>query len=252
MIQILTLTAMSSVAISELDHPLMIAHAGGGLVTSSGAYNYTNSIEALNANHAAGFRYFEIDFSWTSDGQMVCLHDWDKTFKKLFGYKIKQAISFAEFKRLIDEHDEFQVCTLETLASWLRDKPEVKIITDIKYHNLQGLQNIANQFPELTKQFIPQIYQPEEYAVVKDLGFDQLIWILYQYKGSKKSVLERAEKMNLLAVSMRASQAKNRTLKKLLNKHRIFVYTVNKDRIKNKLINQYGVSGIYTDFLPYE
>ncbi len=250
--QLLSLTAMATTSLTSdaevVNAPLMIAHAGGGYA----GQNYTNSIEALDSNHAAGFRYFEIDFSWTHDGQMVCLHDWDKTFKKLFGYKPKQPIDLTDFKQLVDGHDGFQVCTLDTLADWLRDKPDVKIITDIKYHNLQGLQNITLQFPELIKQFIPQIYQPEEYSVIKGLGYEELIWILYQYKGSKKSVLEQAANMDLLAISMRASQAKNRTLKKLLALHRIFVYTINKDRIKNKLINQYGVTGIYTDFLPFE
>ena len=69
-----------------MSKPLMIAHAGGGIK----GQNYSNSIEALDLNYAKGFRYFEIDFSWSSDRQLVCLHDWHKRFTKVFGHKTKK------------------------------------------------------------------------------------------------------------------------------------------------------------------
>ena len=98
-------------------------------------------------------------------------------------------------------------------------------------------------------QLIPQFYQPEEYQILKDMGFNQLIWILYQYKGSKSSVVQLSQEMELLAVSMRARQAKSRILQKLLSNHRIFVYTINQSKEINKLADKYHVSGFYTDFL---
>jgi len=228
--------------------PLMIAHAGGGYA----GQNYSNSIDALNHSYAAGFRYIEMDFSWTSDGQLVCLHDWGKTFKKIFNKTIKQAVSYAEFNQLVEDHADFKPCTLDSLAVWLSNKPEVKIITDIKYHNLKGIGFIIGKYPELQQQLIPQFYQPEEYQVLKDMGFDALIWILYQYKGGTKSVLEFSQEMDLVAVSMRASQAKSRSLQKLLKHQRIFVYTINDESTKLKLTNRYKVSGIYTDFLSVD
>ena len=227
--------------------PLMIAHAGGGYE----GHNYTNSIEALNGSYQGGFRYIEMDFSWTSDGQLVCLHDWDKTFKKLFKQKVKQAISYDTFKQLVEDHPAFKSCTLDSLAAWMFDKPEVRIITDIKDDNLKGIRLIVEKYPELQQQLIPQFYQPAEYQLLKDMGFKDLIWILYQYKGSKKSVVQLSETMDLLAVSMRPSQAKSNTLQQLLAKHRIFVYTINDKKVKTKLSQKYQVSGIYTDFLPH-
>ncbi|WP_162846919.1 glycerophosphodiester phosphodiesterase family protein [Marinicella litoralis] len=225
----------------------MIAHAGGGY----DGHNYSNSIEALNGSYQGGFRYIEMDFSWTSDQQLVCLHDWDKTFKKIFKKKIKQAVSYAEFKQLVEEHPDFRSCTLDSLAQWLSNKPDVRIITDIKYDNLQGIRLIIEKYPELKSQLIPQFYQPEEYPILKDMGFKDLIWILYQYKGSKQSVIELSRPMELFAVSMRTSQAKNKTLQKLLKHHRIFVYTINDENSKIKLLENYGVTGLYTDFLAH-
>lgn len=223
----------------------MIAHAGGGYA----GHNYSNSIEALNSSYQGGFRYIEMDFSWTRDGQLVCLHDWDKTFKSIFGQRVEGAVSYAEFKQLVEEHPDFRPCTLDSLAVWLSNKPDVRIITDIKYDNLKGIQLIIEKYPALKSQLIPQFYQPEEYQQLKDLGFKDLIWILYQYEGSKKSVFKLAQTMDLFALSMRARQAKSRTLQKLLKLHRIFVYTINKNRSKNKLVEKYGVTGVYTDFL---
>lgn len=50
-----------------------IAHAGGEV----DGQIYANSLESLNASYAKGYRYFEIDLSFTSDRQLVCIHDWE-------------------------------------------------------------------------------------------------------------------------------------------------------------------------------
>ena len=55
---------------------LRIAHAGGGL----GKTSYTNSYQALTVDIDNGFKYFEIDFTFTKDDQLVCLHDWKHNF----------------------------------------------------------------------------------------------------------------------------------------------------------------------------
>lgn len=228
--------------------PLMIAHAGGGYEGVA----YSNSIEALDQSHREGFRYIEMDFSWTTDGQLVCLHDWDKTYKKIFKHKTKNPLTLAQFEQRVADHPSFRSCTLSTLIDWLTDKPQVRIVTDIKDDNLKGIAHIIAQHPEIKPQLIPQFYQPEEYHVLKKKGFKDLIWILYQYKGSKQSVLEHAQSMDLFAVSMRSRQAKSRTLQNLRKQHRIFVYTINKKRTLLRLSDQYGVTGFYTDFLTAE
>jgi len=228
--------------------PLMIAHAAGGFH----GQNYTNSLDALNRNYAQGYRFFEMDFSWTSDQQLVCLHDWGKTFTKLFNLKVKSALRYSEIVQLIASKDDFEICTASSLADWLKNKPEVKIITDIKYDNLRGIAYLLAHYPDLQSHLIPQFYQPEEYQALRDMGFKQLIWILYQYKGNKKSIVAHSQHMELLALSMRASQAKSKTLQLLVPNHQVFVYTINNEKDKLSLVNDFHVTGIYTDFLPHE
>ncbi|WP_157892977.1 glycerophosphodiester phosphodiesterase family protein [Marinicella sediminis] len=225
--------------------PLMIAHAGGGYLDTA----YTNSIDALNQSYERGFRLIEMDFSWTADEQLVCLHDWESTHKKLFGNKPAEPLSLQAFEQQLAAHPHWQVCTAATLAVWLAVHADVRIITDIKHHNLKGIRKLITDHPQIKAQLIPQFYQPQEYQQLRELGFVDLIWILYQYKGSKQSVVELSQDMELMAVSMRSRQAKSRTLQKLRKKHRLFVYTINQSRTLEKLHLRYGVSGFYSDFL---
>ena len=233
-------------AITTQSQPLMIAHAGGGI----NEHNYSNSLEALEYSYNKGFRAFEMDFSWTADGELVCLHDWKKRFKKIFGFKTKQPLTLKSFQQLLDNTQGLHPCTLDTLASWVVNHKDVKIITDVKINNIKAIKKIIVKHPELQPQLIVQFYQPEEYPILKDIGFDELIWILYQYEGSLKSVANHVESMDLFALSMRASQVKKKPIQALQKKGvNLFVYTINQETKMNKLVNQYSVSGIYTDFL---
>lgn len=225
---------------------LLIAHAGGGIDNQ----NYSNSLEALELNYAQGFRYFEIDFSWTSDRQLVCLHDWGKRFKKVFGFKTKQPLNYEQFSQLLINTKGLHPCTPKSLETWLNNHPDVKIITDVKYDNLKAIKKLSQEHPFLSQHLIPQFYQPEEYVLLKDKGFKQLIWILYQFNGKLSVVPSQVKSMDLLAISMRASQAKKKFAQKLIdNNQRIFVYTINDEKKMNKLVKKHHVSGIYTDFL---
>ena len=71
---------------------LRIAHAGGGL----GKRTYTNSYEALDSNTKNGFKYFELDFTFTSDGRLVCIHDWKVNFKLTFGIETERRLTLEE------------------------------------------------------------------------------------------------------------------------------------------------------------
>ena len=72
----------------KLDNqPQLIAHAGGGI----NGLTYMNSLEAIDLNYSLGLRYFEIDFSWTNDDRLVCIHDWKQSYKRLFNNDTKKA-----------------------------------------------------------------------------------------------------------------------------------------------------------------
>ena len=81
-----------------------IAHAGGGYRGDT----YTNSFEALNENISNGFEYFELDFSFTRDYELVCIHDWSHSFKRSFGFKMNTKPNLEEFVDLRNNHSTYR------------------------------------------------------------------------------------------------------------------------------------------------
>lgn len=222
-----------------------IAHAGGAI----NGLTYTNSIEALETNLARGFTHFEIDFSWTRDGQLVCLHDWEESFERSFGRPASGPVSLAEFEALVEAHSSVQKCTLASAARWFAAHPGTVLISDVKQNNADALQHIRAHFPALARQMIPQIYQPEEYQAARSLGSDRLIWTLYRFAGNSREVIRQLENMRVWAVTMdtvRTQQGLARQLDELGIPS--YTHTIN-DYADFLYFQTQGIDEIYTDDL---
>lgn len=231
---------------SVIPHPsLVVAHAGGGI----DGLSYTNSQEALDSALLKGVHYFELDFEWTSDHELVCMHDWDSDFYTKFGLT-SGPISLAEYKRLKMRVGLHQL-ELNDVVKWVHkhQKDQVFIITDIKHENLTGLRLIAQLYPEMTKYFIPQIYYFLEYPQVREMGFDHVILTLYRSHYTDRSVSKFAEKYPLYALTMPVARGLAE-LPHHMKEKGIFTYahTVN-DLQMLQALQENGVNGIYTDFL---
>ena len=227
---------------------LRIAHAGGAL----GKATYTNSYQALEANLQKGFRYFEIDFVFTSDDRIVCLHDWKANFTRTFGFETEQRLSFEAFEKLVGENPKFTNCTLEGLASWLDEHPAAMVVTDVRGDNLKALKLIFDKLPDAGKRVIPQIYDPQHFETVRDMGFEQIIWTLYRYRGSNYQVIQWADEWDgaKVAITMPKSRAST-ALPSALKDRGIptYVHTINKPEERDEFLTQFSVTEIYTDFL---
>lgn len=225
-----------------------IAHAGGGIDNRS----YTNSFEALNYNLNRGFTYFEIDFSFTADEHLVCVHDFDQSFARVSGVDFKSRPTINQFNEIISNQSGYQICSLDTLAAWLEMNPSVTLITDVKDDNLKALKLIKEKVPNYKNQVIPQIYKPHNYSKVKDLGYNQIIWTLYRYDGSSEDVYNWALKFDgPFAITMPKSRAKTQLPRHLAAiEIPTYVHTINSEEDANQFINEYGIKEIYTDFLP--
>jgi glycerophosphoryl diester phosphodiesterase len=222
-----------------------VAHAGGGFMEQT----YTNSIKALDHN-VEHFELFEIDFSWTSDDELVCLHDWDKHFESVFGYATEEAVTLDEFLILAREQSLHEPCTLATLAEWMEANPDKRIVTDIKERNAEALVMIVERFPALQEQFIPQVYQPAEYFAARQSGYDDVIWTLYRYPGSNSDVLALLPTMDLYGLTMTQGRAREGLAEQALQERGVlsWVHTIN-DRELVEEFMALGVADIYTDWL---
>jgi len=226
---------------------LRIAHAGGGIKQKT----YTNSHEALDYSIKNGFLYFELDFSFTKDGHLVCIHDWKGSFKKTFGFEAKERPTLETFESLVKNASEFKNCTLDSLISWMKQNPSAFIITDIKEDNLKALRIMSKKIPGFERRIIPQIYNPKNYNRVKSMGYKQIIWTLYRYRGTNADVLKWVDKFKKpFAITMPKKRATSNLPRELAKKHiPTYVHTVNKLEEMNKFINNFGLTEIYTDFL---
>lgn len=221
-----------------------IAHAGGEV----GGVSESNSIEALDANKQ-DHDLLELDFSWTADGHLVCLHDWEEGFGARFGYVPDQPLTLAEFKQRLADGG-LQNCTLETLAGWVRAHPGKRIVTDIKEDNLRGLTQIADAHPDLRGNFLPQAYQPDEIAEIKAIGYPDVIWTLYGFDGPSEEVMAHLAANEVFAVTMPPVRALAGEAWMLWEQASVqsYVHTIN-NPLEAGCFAAFGLSGIYTDSL---
>jgi len=229
---------------------LRIAHAGGAI----NGKTYTNSYDALDLNIKKGFLYFEIDFSFTKDNKLVCIHDWEDSFKRSFGFEATERPTQETFEFLSRNASEFKKCTLDGLAIWMRDNPSAKLITDAKENNIKALRMILESIPDAQKRVVPQIYQPLSYNIVKEMGFESIIWTLYKFRGSNYQVINWVNKFNgPFAITMPKKRAKTVLPAQLRDRHiQTYVHTINDKEELNMFLNEYSLTEVYTDILQPE
>ena len=238
----------SGIALSkdELVPPIVIAHAGGAIKKMT----YTNSLEALSANYDKGFRFFEIDLSWTSDGELVAIHDWEGTLQTNFldSEKYLPPFNKKEFLKLQMKSGLTQL-SLEDVLRWARTKEDAYIITDAKNDNIKVLLEINKKFAEWKQHVIPQVYNYMEYEKASLLGYPQVILTIYRMKIDPIELLTFALRESPFAVTMPWQAAQSGLAFDLYrNNIRVYAHTVNEFNHFLKL-KRVGVFGVYTDYL---
>ena len=133
----------------------------------------------------------------------------------------------------------------------------IPCFTDVKSSNTEALKKIAAFFSDFSERFIPQIYSPEEFAQVLQLGYRNIIWTLYRYpyRHDSSRILSQIRYWNqmynagLFAVAMPAELAERRSAEPLAEAGvPVYAHTVNTCKEFLRLA-RFGVSSIYTDSL---
>ncbi len=224
---------------------MRIAHAWGDYKW----FTYTNSLDALEQNKKY-FRYFELDFSWTKDNKLVCIHDWGGSFKKSFWFSLEGKVpTKKQFMYYVIKNKSYKNCTLDSLVVWLEKNPTVFIITDVKWGNFDAIDEIARLYPDQKNRFIPQIHNPNDYKGVKEMWFTKIIWTLYEYQWKKQDILQYAKKYNFFAITMPKEKVKTWLALELKTLwERVYAHTVNNFEEFKKL-QLLWVDEVYTDSL---
>ena len=220
--------------------PRLIAHAGGQL----GGMDYTNCKEALDNSYKEGLRYFEIDFSYTTDGQLICVHSYDGFMEKFFDAP-RAPCSYEQWQgfTMVNGWTKLE---LASVMDWLSAHKDAYLITDVKGDNIEVQRRIAEGWPQLQNRVIPQVYSIMEYFPVKELGFENIILTLYREPMTDAEIVAFAAENPLFGVTMYYERAGNKELVEALAPTRTFAHTVNDEALAAELI-QGGFYGIYTD-----
>lgn len=221
----------------------LISHAGGKI---EGLY-YTNSREAIDKSVENGYKFIELDFEWTTDENLVLIHEWKEKVNELFSEESK-AYSTEEFKGFNMINGLTQM-SLEDLAEWLYEHRDVYIVTDIKSDNIKALKLIKERYPDLIAKFIPQIYKMDEFIPVQGMGYTNIILTLYSSEYPDDELIDFVRRHEIFAVTIPIERARTELPVKLKSEN-VFVYahTINEPELRKEL-EANGVDGFYTDEL---
>ncbi len=243
MIQSVMGQSSKSEAVAEPSKYIM--HAGG--ITDWGLAG-SSSLEAMNHSYRLGYRYIEADFNWTSDGELVGVHDWATNYSQ-----DGKPLSMTQFEQERSIKCNYTSPTLAELAAWTLLHPDVKIVTDIKERNVEGAKVIAERYPALRDQFIVQIYSYAEYDAVKALGFNNIILTVYAMpyrdKTNAGKLRDFALNHKLAGLTFPLELAELPDYINILNQARtpLYVHTVNGAEEQKRLLDL-GCYGVYTDY----
>ena len=215
----------------------LVAHAGGAV----NGVAYTNSREALDAHYAAGYRLFELDFEWTSDGHLVLVHDWAKT--SWFTGVPSHVFSYAEFAGAA-RRDGLHSMTFEDLRAWLVTHRDALVVTDTKASNLRLLGWLQANGGEILPQLIVQIYCMAELPAAHRLR-PRAVWLTVYRYGYPAWGLERISAVDAFVIPVESYERYRKVI--LAGRVRFYIHSVPASAIDETYRRCPGIYGMYVD-----
>lgn len=237
----------------------VVAHAGGAIDGNAA----TDSLEALEASAERGIRMIEVDFSVTSDQELVLLHGWDEDSLDRLGLSdtISGPVTKEEFLKL-KLCGQYTTMSMEDLVDWLEINPDIYIVLDVKVDNdddkirrvLQYLVDACGRDPERIGQFVIQLYYDEMYEVAKEVyDFPNILYATYKTQSDDpkywQEIASFCKKRKIKAVTLPMDRMEPEVVKILKeNDLIVYTYTVNTAEDMQAMLEA-GADGICSDVL---
>lgn len=221
---------------------------GGGLIEG---YDKTNSLEAVQKSISEGGRILEIDFNFTRDGELACIHKWMnyyapdyiEDYEPLSLYKFKKAKIFNKFTPL----------DLDDLMNIMEENEGTYLVTDIKDDNIEALKLISSKYPQMIDRIIPQAYSKAEVPIIKELGYKNIILTFYNMPYTEvmqtSALVDFAKENNLFAFTFSYELANERFINELKKSNILLLTHTISTLEEQEIYRGLGVNGFYTDIV---
>lgn len=227
----------------------LIYHAGG----AAGGQSYTNSKEAIEETLQRGDRLLEIDFLFTSDGHLVCLHEW----KNLQG--LTRPCTLEKFLSL-KIYYQYTTITAETILAYMRDYPDMYLIIDTKERSsmdvVAELLRLCEHDPDIADRFVIQLYDKGLKVQMLELypfPADNFLFTAYKFGPSRiTDILNLCAEEEIRIVTVPYGSWDQKAVQRFLDAGCIiFEHTINDVKMASKGLSR-GIYGFYTDSLLME
>lgn len=242
----------------------LIYHACGGI----DGINYSNSREAMESTLKAGNMLVEVDFLYTEDGHLVCLHKWIdmlpmwkyKELKRQYKDKEDQ---IPETQYTLEQFlkkkvkGKFTGMTAADIVSYMKENPELHIIVDTKEEDLTAviddLLKLCDYQQDIADRFVIQLYdrgQKEDILKLYPFPNENFLFTCYKFDPLRvDEILQLCSEEQIAVVTVSNGIWDAETVNRFLEQGiTLFEHTVNLPELVEISLEK-GIYGFYTDFL---
>ena len=227
----------------------VIYHAGGEIEGNT----YTNSLEAVENTLAEGGCFIEMDLRYTSDGYLVCAHNWRDVYQEDFHPTLQE---FLDSKI----QGKFTPLTAEKLIDIMRENPQMYLVTDIKNNGnilpvISDLVEMAEKDPFVLDRFIIQLYTGREKTSIREIypfTDEQFIFTTYEWGVFQLEVAQICNEENIFVITVPYGEMSDEDAVLLRDLgFTVYEHTVNRADYARQSLER-GIAGFYTDTLSPE
>lgn len=243
----------------EMFSNTLMAHAFGGMDGKT----YHNTEAAFNNGIQNGYRYFEVDLSYTKDKRLVLCHGWTKANCKHTGFDYQPDFADMTYKRIMGMKVHGNPI-MDAREFYHQIKKKDNAYTyEIDFHNIAG-KEIQERTSSMLEDFqydkqvldrlLIQAYSRQMFEDIHKV----YPFVHYQYLVGKNihdldSIITYCLDHGICVLALRMNLAKPEYVRKIRNAGLyVMCYTVNKDlAVAQKLLDS-GVNTLCTDFITEE
>lgn len=224
----------------------LIYHAAGKI----GGFTYTNSKEAVENCLNQGNMLLEIDFLFTSDGHLVCLHEWPNLLGMTSPCTLERFLS-------LKIYNHFTTISAEQLIGYMREYPDMHLIIDTKEADVcavvEELLRLCEYDPSIAQRFVIQLYDAGIRAQMQELypfSDDNFLFTIYKFgKDRVTDIMNLCREEQIKVITVPYGSWDRETTQMVSDAgFLIFEHTLNFTTMTDNALSR-GVYGFYTDSL---